>query len=199
MRGVASYLAGTLTLVTLLAAGGAWAPSYSVALRAAEIPAEVVSFGLVADFDARTAEDPVRQLPPGCVGPVPGATCATTVVAGGLDVPETVADLVPESPESVKDWRPLVASFFEPRHVSRALRIIWCESKGDPNAENPTSTASGLFQHLGSLWEERTAEAAMEGADIFDPVANTAMAAWLVYEAGGWSHWNASRSCWRGS
>ena len=198
MRAVASYITAVLALAGLLAVGGAWAPSYSIALEEAIIPAEVVSLKLVAEFDELMAVEPVRPLPPGCVGPVPGATCARTVVAGGLDLPRTVTDLVPAEPASAKDWRPLVSAFFEPRHVSRAVRIIWCESKGDRMADNPVSTASGLFQHLGSLWEERTVEAGMEGADVFDPVANTSMAAWLVYEAGGWSHWNASRACWGG-
>lgn len=88
----------------------------------------------------------------------------------------------------VERWRPIVAAYFPADRVDWALRIIECESHGDPNAKNPTSTASGLFQHLGSLWEERTLAAGWDGADILDPFANIAMAAWL-FETGGPGHW----------
>ena len=89
---------------------------------------------------------------------------------------------------AVERWRPIVASYFPEDRVDWALRIIECESHGDPEAKNPRSTASGLFQHLASLWDERTAAAGWDGADVFDPFANIAMAAWL-YETGGPGHW----------
>ena len=31
---------------------------------------------------------------------------------------------------------------------------------------------------------------------ITDPDANIAVAAWLVYEGGGWRHWSPSAHCW---
>ena len=89
---------------------------------------------------------------------------------------------------AVERWRPIVAAYFPSDRVDWALRIMECESHGDPDAKNPTSTASGLFQHLASLWQERTIAAGWEGADIFDPFANIAMAAWLL-ETGGPGHW----------
>ena len=97
----------------------------------------------------------------------------------------------------VERWRPLVERHFRPQDVERALAVIRCESNGDPGAANPRSSARGLFQHLHSLWGERTARAGMAGADIFNPEDNVALAAWLVYEGGGWRHWNPSRHCWR--
>jgi hypothetical protein len=97
-------------------------------------------------------------------------------------------DSNPEFSWSVERWRPIVDMYFPDYRVDWALRIIECESHGDPLAKNPTSTASGLFQHLGSLWGERTAAAGWTGADIFDPFANIAMAAWLL-DNGGPSHW----------
>lgn len=96
----------------------------------------------------------------------------------------------------VDRWRALVSRYFAADDVDRALDIIRCESNGDPRAANPVSTARGLFQHLASAWPERAAMAGRPGADIFDPEANIAVAAWLVYEGGGWSHWNASGHCW---
>ena len=89
---------------------------------------------------------------------------------------------------AVERWRPLVSIHFPSDRVDWALRIIECESHGDPDAKNPRSTASGLFQHLASLWSERAAEAGWAGADVFDPQANIAVAAWLL-ETGGPGHW----------
>lgn len=88
----------------------------------------------------------------------------------------------------VERWRPLVALYFPEDRVDWALRIIACESGGDPLAKNPHSSASGLFQHLARLWPERAAQAGFAGADVFDPVANIAVAAWLL-DNGGTSHW----------
>lgn len=196
MRAVVSYSAGILTLVMMLASGSAWNLTTDPGLAPVVVHPSHARFALVGDV----ADDPIpepRPLPPGCRPPVVGATCAVTAVAGALDVPRDAWDLVPVRVTQVDDWRPLVEQFFAPGHVRRALRVIMCESGGRADAKNPISTASGLFQHLGSLWPERAAEAGWSGADVFDPVANVAVAAWLVYEDGGWSHWNQSAGCWR--
>lgn len=195
MRALLSYVAGLLTLVMLLASGGAWSSTERPELVPVDIPPHAAVFPNLGSLPSAPTVT-VAPLPPGCRPPLIGATCPPTVVAGALDVPMTIRDLVPQDVTSVEDWRPIVAEFFRPADVSRALRILRCESRGDPRAKNPVSTASGLFQHLGSAWTHRSARAGWEGADIFDPVANAAVAAWLVYEGGGWSHWNASRHCW---
>ena len=90
---------------------------------------------------------------------------------------------------SVEQWRPLVAAYFRPGDVDRAMRIMSCESGGNPNAKNPGSSASGLFQHLGKYWTGRSAAAGFLGASIFNPTANVATAAWLRDQKGGWGHW----------
>jgi soluble lytic murein transglycosylase-like protein len=94
-----------------------------------------------------------------------------------------------ESPLGVEVWRGLVAEFFPADQVDRALRVMWCESKGDPGAVNGRSGAAGLFQHLPKYWDDRAAKAGWAGADIFDPTANVAVAAWL-WRWGGWGHWS---------
>ena len=92
----------------------------------------------------------------------------------------------------VEQWRSLVETYFRPGDVDRALRIMQCESGGDPNImhdfSNPAS-ASGLMQHLGKYWATRSAAAGWAGASIFDPTANVAVAAWLRDQPGGFSHW----------
>ncbi|MFH0981441.1 MAG: transglycosylase SLT domain-containing protein [Planctomycetota bacterium] len=111
-------------------------------------------------------------------------------------VPE-VSDLDPPSPSgivwrpSVERWRTLVDRYFTGRGESeRALAIIRCESMGDPDAVNPRSGTSGLFQHRPQYWASRSAAAGWAGADIMDPEANVAVAAWLVHHGGGWQHWS---------
>ena len=92
----------------------------------------------------------------------------------------------------VEQWRGLVAAYFRAADVDRALRVMACESGGDPNVmhdySNPAS-ASGLMQHLGKYWSARSRAAGFAGASIFDPAANVATAAWLRDQPGGWSHW----------
>ncbi len=90
---------------------------------------------------------------------------------------------------SVEQWRPLVEAHFRAADVDRAMRIMRCESGGNPDAKNPRSSASGLFQHLGKYWPTRSAAAGYDGVSIFDPTANVAVAAWLRDQAGGWGHW----------
>jgi len=89
----------------------------------------------------------------------------------------------------VARWRPLVERHFEAADIEWALHIVDCESNGDPLAENPRSSASGLFQHLASAWEARSEAAGIAGSSIWDPEANVAVAAWLFYEGGGKRHW----------
>jgi hypothetical protein len=91
-------------------------------------------------------------------------------------------------PWAVERWRPVVALYFAQDRIEWALRIIACESGGDPEARNPHSSATGLFQHLGRYWPRRSAAAGWAGADITDPFANIAVAAWLL-EHGGTSNW----------
>lgn len=124
----------------------------------------------------------------GCRPPEQGSICILR--------PTGIEALIPPEPIGPEDWRPLVEVFFHAEEVDLALRVMACESRGDRRAKNPTSTASGLFQHLASLWSPRAEAAGWKGADVFDPVANVAVAAWLVHEGGGWRHWNSSRGCW---
>ncbi|HEY5652241.1 MAG TPA: transglycosylase SLT domain-containing protein [Acidimicrobiia bacterium] len=218
MRAVASYLTGLGLLASLMFVGGAWTSPGTPQLAAVQVSPAHASFSLVEEFTAvvESTTTTTGALPPGCAIPREGATCAATVVAGGLEFPlpgavepenstpsKRAVQAQPEAvgrkalaPRNVETWRPLVEAYFPPSDVARALRVIGCESSGDPDAKNPRSSASGLFQHLARFWSERSVKAGLAGADIFDPEANAAVAAWLVYEGGGWSHWNPSRHCW---
>ncbi len=98
-----------------------------------------------------------------------------------------------DHPPAVEQWRPLVQAFFPSNRVEEALRIIDCESNGDPDAYNPYSGASGLFQFLPSTWASTAPKAGYPNSSPFDPEANVASAAWLAnrYEQLGLYYWQA--------
>ena len=68
------------------------------------------------------------------------------------------------------------------------MRVLRCESFGDPDAKNPESGASGLMQHIPSYWADRATAAGFHKASPFDPIANIYASVWLL-DVGGWSHW----------
>jgi hypothetical protein len=117
------------------------------------------------------------------------AQATTTTTVGGT-TPTTRHDPPPIRP-GVEQWRPLVSRHFRADLVEDALRIMQCESLGDPNAVNPYSGASGLYQFLPGTWAVASVGAGYEAASVFDPEANIAAAAWLAgyYEARGSSPW----------
>ena len=96
-------------------------------------------------------------------------------------------------PPEVEQWRPLVTQYFPSHRVEEALRILDCESNGDPDAVNPYSGASGLFQFLPSTWATTAPAAGWGGYSPFHPEANTSSAAWLAnrYEELGYYYWQA--------
>jgi uncharacterized protein YraI len=67
---------------------------------------------------------------------------------------------------------------------SAMIAVARCESNLNPNAVNPRSNASGLFQFLPGTW--RTTPYA--SSSIFDPYANANAAAWMwsVGRRGEW-------------
>ena len=96
----------------------------------------------------------------------------------------------------------LVDYFFAEPDRAWALKVALCESSGLPDhvssdAVHPSSRASGWFQHLPKFWQERSEAAGFAGVDILDPVANVGVAAWLLYDGGGKSHWYPSERCWK--
>jgi hypothetical protein len=203
MRSFLSSLIGLSMIIATFFVGGA----YNVAPTAqAPPPSALPAIALVDTFASlRTVQEPVSAswdapqiLDPtaeqnfnqyfGCEPPLIDSVCVFQK--------RGIGHLIPTQPASAEDWRQLVAVYFPTDHVDRAIEVMQCESGGNPNAKNPISTASGLFQHLHSLWGPRVAKAGWGDGSIWDPQTNIAVAAWLVTEGGGWRHWNASRHCW---
>lgn len=153
------------------------------------------TFDPIATLNAVLAErDDMLNRHPGwdgnyLTGPVPG-----------LHDPKPVAKAASSLPKNrgmgtnVEQWRGLVSAYFSADKVETALCVMKWESGGNPTAYNSKYGASGLFQHLKGYWRERSSAAGWGGADIFNPEANVAVAAWLQ-AAGGWGHWSTYRHC----
>lgn len=128
-----------------------------------------------------------RRIGAALIVAVIGATAATTLA--------TASDEQPLHHPNVERWRPLVEKYWSQYgyadEVDFALMVMYAESQGVPTALNPTSDASGLFQHLPKFWADRSVRAGWAGADIFDPESNIAVAAWLraTSRDRGWYHW----------
>ena len=94
--------------------------------------------------------------------------------------------------ENVERWRSDVrgalAEYGLGDEEDRFMRVMWCESRGDPDAVNAESGASGLMQHIPRYWDERARAAGFQGASPFDPIANIYASVWLL-DTGGWNHW----------
>jgi hypothetical protein len=88
--------------------------------------------------------------------------------------------------DPVQRWRPLVEMHFPDEEVETALCIIHHESGGDPAADNPSSSATGLFQILASQWGDHFQ---VTEAHLFEPWLNTRIAG-LIWERAGWWAWS---------
>ena len=139
-----------------------------------------------------TTPTTTSTAPPPTTTTAPSTTTSTTTTT---TLPPAPGPPSTSHPAAVEAWRPLVEAHFPASEVDRALDVMWCESRGDADATNPSSGAAGLFQHIPRYWAERSVPAGFPGADIYDPEANVGVAAWLV-AVDGWKHWYPSLHCW---
>lgn len=93
---------------------------------------------------------------------------------------------VEETDDPVERWRPLVETQFPASEVDTAMCLIRHESGGDPEADNPRSSARGLFQVLGSLWAPHYG---VSRSALYDPVTNVRIAHG-IWEKQGWRAWS---------
>lgn len=112
---------------------------------------------------------------------------------------EPVVDLDGDYGPTVERWVPYIVDAIaryggpvgDDAELTRWRRVMHCESRGLPDAYNP-SGASGLMQQMRRYWPERAVAAGYTAdADPFDGVVNINVSAWLLYQAagGGWGHW----------
>jgi len=74
---------------------------------------------------------------------------------------------------------------------AKLVRIPPRESGWNPDTQNCSSGACGLFQHLPSYWPGRAEEIGLPEADCRDPWAN-ALAAAMLFKRAGYSPWAPS-------
>ena len=99
---------------------------------------------------------------------------------------------------NVEQWRPLVAKYFAPDLVDQAMCILAHESKGNPGAKNPRSSAAGLFQFLRKTWNSVPTSitgGSYDSGAVYLPEPNVAAAAWLQHRVGSWRPWTVSPLC----
>lgn len=168
------------------------------AIRQAE-SAEADYLAALSAVDTAKAKEAERQrqekrepatatTTPGSTSPTTTADKTTTTSGGGGGGGGSTTH-----PPRVEQWRSLVQQFFPANRVDEALTVIDCESNGDPNAVNPYSGASGLFQFLPATWATTSPSAGYGGQSVFDPEANIGTAAWLAnrYQELGYDYWHA--------
>ena len=97
----------------------------------------------------------------------------------------------------VQNWQPLIEKYFKAEDVSKAMRIIFCESSGRSNAVGINTNGTrdiGLWQFNDDTWDWLKEKLKIK-KNRYDPETSTAVASWLVYND-GWFHWNSSKHCW---
>jgi hypothetical protein len=122
-----------------------------------------------------TTIPPTTQKPTTTLPKKPPATTAPKNNSSALQtsgaLPKDVSKCSTSRAAMEACWAPLVNQYSW--NKQQAFNIIWCESRGNPNAKNPRSTATGLFQILNGP---------------FDPEANVRLA-FQMYSKRGWQPW----------
>ena len=89
-------------------------------------------------------------------------------------------------PPAVERWRPIVAKYFPPELVDKALYVISHESKGNPSAVGDGGAARGLFQ----IQDNRNFASRPDAAYLDNPENNIKYAAQALGAArGNWKDW----------
>lgn len=198
MRRWRSALSSLSVIFMLFAVGTAMAPTVDdagIEPKFVEMRTVETSVDRAEETPKAFCVSPCSAITPDPLPETPEPTTTTTVAPARPSTPSPRLAAPPPAPRPVEEWRTLVTAYFAATDVDKALAVISCESGGDPNAQNPSSGAAGLFQHIPRYWPERAAAIGLPGASIFDPVANVSAAAYLVYTV-GWSPWAASAACW---
>lgn len=129
-----------------------------------------------------------------CAAPTPPAPVTTTApTTSSTTTTTTAAPTTTTHTHAPRVARRRVVSEGMPGQDVTLEAIARCESGGDYQAENPTSTASGKYQVLDSTWNgyggyERASDAPPEVQEAWAREA---------YARAGTAPWRASRSCWR--
>lgn len=92
----------------------------------------------------------------------------------------------------------LVLTLLFPVRHATVDRIIFCESRYEADAQNPVSSAAGLFQITAGTWRDvRKRQPHLPPFEVgrYDPWVNLEAGYWLIQHR-GLQPWFSSRSCW---
>lgn len=173
--GVAAGVAAVLTLSPVISQGNS---ANAAKVASATQDAEVAN-ARVALLEGPSVATPVllpaptTTLPPTTTTTAPPPTTAAPKPAAKkpASVPADTSGCSKSKAAAHECWDGLLAKYSW--NTTQAFNIMWCESKGNPNAKNPRSTARGLFQILGGP---------------LDPEANVKLA-FEMYSKRGWQPW----------
>ena len=82
----------------------------------------------------------------------------------------------------------LPAEEFDPDFLVESVPVVWAESRGDPEAINPTSGTCGLLQIHPIHWRRFAYRGLDFWADCTDPATNLAVAQ-EIWQEQGWKPW----------
>ncbi len=133
----------------------------------------VVIVAVLALVGTLTATHPARAAESDCE------------VVTGTRLIDCVVDVREQIGVDAEWWRPMVALYFEPQDVERAMCLMGKESGGDPEARNPSSGAAGLMQVM-PFWADKFGYSYDE---LFDPGINL-WAARQIRDEQGWRAWS---------
>lgn len=192
MRAHRIVLVATWILVSLLAVVGFANFSASDSTSTVDSPATTYSPNLGADAGAASAMAFAFMSDGLLVAQAQAAPVDATVPeteANAKQTERSSTTFVRSSILNESAVREIVAEVFQPEDVSRAIRSAWCASNFDPGYQHAETSAAGLFQLTPDQWSTNAPEAGYGSAEIIDPDANAAVAAWIVYQVpGGWSN-----------
>ncbi len=120
--------------------------------------------------------------------PVDTAPTTTVAVAEASTSSAPTGAIQRSSYLTEREVRRMIALYFQPEDVDRAVRIAWCASTFNAASVDVRSGGSGLFHIAAAGWSDLASAAGWRGTDPFDPEANVAVAAYIVYQTeASWS------------
>ncbi|HSJ28163.1 MAG TPA: transglycosylase SLT domain-containing protein, partial [Acidimicrobiia bacterium] len=141
----------------------------------------------LAEEEAARRAATTTTRPTTTTAPPPESTTTTSTSSATATTGTTTTTTTPPGswpPISISDrvmaWRPVLEQYFASDLVLDALVIMQCESRGDPDALNPYSGASGLFQFMPGTWAVASVRAGVGDRSVFDGEANIIAASWLA-------------------
>jgi hypothetical protein len=140
-------------------------------------------------------ESPPHVYLPPDETPVPTATplpppppTATPVPKPAPVAPRAAAAAAAPAGAGVEQWRGVVAQYFPAHVVDTVLRIMQCESGGNPAAVN--GVHQGLMQANVNYHQAKADALFGAGASLFDPVVNIAVSAVISGNGSSFAAWS---------